>query len=168
MGDRDPFEDAPCGNLTSAPDGTITDVNATLLRWLGYAREDLVGRKRFIDLLTVGARLWYEMHCIPLLVMQGEVSGVAVNLRTSDGSPFPVLVSSLVRNDGDGRPPVTRTIVFDGRERRAYEQELLLARRAAEREGERLRHLVGELQRSLLPAVLPAPPGLQTAAARRV
>jgi sigma-B regulation protein RsbU (phosphoserine phosphatase) len=102
--------------------------------------------------------------------MQGEVSGIALDLRAKDGSVFPALISSLVRADG-----VVRTIVFDGRERRAYEQELLRARRlaeaerqAAEREGERLRHLVTDLQRSLLPAVLQTPPGLETAAHYRM
>ena len=65
--------------------------------------------------------------------------------------------------------------LHDGRERRAYEQELLQARQVAEtereaavREGERLRHLVSDLQRSLLPAVLQTPPGLETAAHYRM
>ncbi|WP_433796267.1 PP2C family protein-serine/threonine phosphatase [Actinoplanes sp. CA-252034] len=170
----DLYENAPCGNLTLSPDGTITRVNATLLGWLGYARDELAGR-RFRDLLTVGARIHYETHLAPLLVMRGEISGVAVNLRTADGSTFPGLMSSIVENGGDGRPRLVRTIVFDGRERRAYEQELLharqaaeTARRTAERESVRLRHLVSELQLSLLPSVLPTPPGLQTAAHYRM
>ena len=162
----DLYENAPCGNLSALMDGTIARVNATLLGWLGYTRADLVGRKRFGDLLTVGARLFYETHLAPLLAMQGEISGVALDLRTKDGRTFPALVSSLVTNGG--QPRSIRTIVFDGRDRRAYEQELLYARRAAEREGERLRHLVSDLQRSLLPSVLQTPPGLQTAAHYRM
>jgi sigma-B regulation protein RsbU (phosphoserine phosphatase) len=172
---NDLYENAPCGNLSSLLDGTIAKVNATLLGWLGYTRDDLVGHKRFGDLLTVGARIFYETHLAPLLVMQGEISGVALNLRAKDGSTFPALVSSLVKVGGDGNPQLIRTIVFDGRERRAYEQELLHARRladierrTAEREGERLRHLVSALQRSLLPVVLQTPPGLETAAYYRM
>jgi sigma-B regulation protein RsbU (phosphoserine phosphatase) len=171
----DLYENAPCGNLSSLLDGTIAKVNATLLGWLGYTRDDLIGQKRFIDLLSVGARIYYETHYAPLLVMQGEISGVSLNLRTKDGGTFPVLVSSLVKTGGDGHPQLIRTILFDGRERRAYEQELLHARRVAdterrgaEREGERLRHLVSDLQRSLLPAVLQTPPGLETAAFYRM
>jgi sigma-B regulation protein RsbU (phosphoserine phosphatase) len=160
----DLYENAPCGNLSSLLDGTIAKVNATLLGWLGYTRAEMVGRKRFGDLLTVGARIYYETHFAPLLAMQGEISGIALDLRAKDGSRFPVLVSSLVKNGGDGRPESIRTIVFDGRERRAYEQELLHAREIAEHEGERLRHLVTDLQRSLLPSVLQTPPGLETAA----
>nr|WP_296071020.1 SpoIIE family protein phosphatase [uncultured Actinoplanes sp.] len=162
------YDNAPCGNLTSLPDGTIANVNATLLGWLGYARDEIAGRKRFSDLLAAGARIYYETHFAPLLTMQGEISGVALDLRAKDGSTFPALVSSLVVSADNGRPRLIRTIVFDGRERRAYEQELLHARRAAEKEGERLRHLVVDLQRSLLPSTLQTPPGLQTAAHYRM
>jgi sigma-B regulation protein RsbU (phosphoserine phosphatase) len=162
----DLYENAPCGNLSSLLDGTIARVNATLLGWLGYSRDDLVGHRRFGDLLTVGARIYYETHLAPLLAMQGEISGVALDLRTKDGGTFPALISSLVTSDGE--PRSIRTIVFDGRDRRAYEQELLRARRSAEREGERLRQLVSDLQRSLLPAVLQTPSGLQTAAHYRM
>jgi sigma-B regulation protein RsbU (phosphoserine phosphatase) len=53
--------------------------------------------------------------------------------------------------------------VLDARDRRAYEQELLRARRDADRERDRLRLLVSSLQRSLLPAKLAVPPGMSTA-----
>ncbi|XVV15497.1 SpoIIE family protein phosphatase [Actinoplanes sp. CA-131856] len=158
----DLYENAPCGNLSTRPDGTIIKVNATLLGWLGYTRDEVLGGRRFGDLLTVGARIYYETHFAPLLLMQGEISGIALDLLAKDGRRFPVLVSALVK-DGS-----VRTIVFDGRERNAYEQELLHARRTAERESDRLRHLVADLQRSLLPAVLPTPPGLRTAAHYRM
>lgn len=199
----DLFETALCGNLSSLPDGTIARVNATLLGWLGFTRDELVGRKRFGDLLTVGARIYYETHLAPLLTMQGEFSGVSLDLRTKDGGAFPVLVSSIAGAGGDGRPAVIRTIVFDGRDRRAYERELRHARRgaedarqaaedarhaaedarqaaehdrraaedarrAAEDEGRRLRHLVADLQRSLLPSELRTPPGLEVAAHYRM
>jgi sigma-B regulation protein RsbU (phosphoserine phosphatase) len=164
----DLFENAPCGNLSSLPDGTIARVNATLLGWLGFSRDELVGRKRFGDLLTAGARIYYETHLAPLLAMQGEISGISLDLRTSDGGTFPVLVSSIVRTGSGGRPEAIRTTVFDGRDRRAYEQELLHARQVAEGEGRRLRHLVADLQRSLLPSVLQTPPGLEVAAHYRM
>jgi sigma-B regulation protein RsbU (phosphoserine phosphatase) len=165
---EDLYDDAPSGNLSTLLDGTIAKVNATLLGWLGYTREDLVGRRRFTDLLTVGGRLYHETHVAPLLRMQGEVSGIALELRTADGSRLPVLVSSVVKTGGSGEPLLIRTTVLDARDRRAYEQELLRARRDADRERDRLRSLVAELQQSLLPAELPAPPGMATAGRYRM
>lgn len=56
----DPYVHAPCGFISTLADGTIAKVNATLLTWLGYANSDLVGRRRFADLLAVGSRLYHE------------------------------------------------------------------------------------------------------------
>ncbi|MEU7860080.1 SpoIIE family protein phosphatase [Nonomuraea sp. NPDC049141] len=161
---EDLYENAPCGYLSTLLNGQIAKVNATLLGWLGYAREELVGRRTFSDLLTVGGRLYYETHFAPLLTMQGEVGGVALELRTADGERMPVLVTSKVKSGADGRPQVIRTTIFDASDRRAYERELLRARQEAERDRERLQRLVTTLQRSLLPSSLPRVPGLRAAA----
>ncbi|GIF53026.1 sigma-B regulation protein RsbU (phosphoserine phosphatase) [Asanoa ferruginea] len=158
------YDHAPCGNLSTLLDGTIAKVNSTLLGWLGYSRDELVGRRRFSDLLTVGGKIYHETHFAPLLQMQGEVNGIALDLKAADGTRLPVLVTSTVKTGSDGQPLLIRTTVFDARARRAYEQELLRARQVAERERERLRLLVAGLQRSLLPASLPTPPGMQAAA----
>ena len=54
---NDLYEHAPCGFLSTTLDGTIAKINTTLLEWLGYDRDELVGRRRFSDLLTVGGKL---------------------------------------------------------------------------------------------------------------
>lgn len=161
---EDLYENAPCGYLSTLLDGRIAKVNATLLRWLGHQRDDLVGRRRFADLLTVGGRLYHETHFAPLLHMHGAVGGIALELVTSDGARLPVLVSSAVKTSPDGQPLLIRTTVFDARDRRAYEQELLRARQVADRERDRAQALAATLQRTLLPPALPAVPGLQVAA----
>ena len=161
---EDLYENAPCGYLSTLLDGTIAKVNTTLLNWLGRSRGDLVGRVRFSDLLTVGGRLYHETHFAPLLRMQGEISGIALELRTADGSRLPVLVTSTVKSGSDGQPLLIRTTVFDARDRRAYESELLRARQESERERERLQQLTTTLQQTLLPPALPSVPGLDVAA----
>lgn len=164
----DLYEHAPCGNLSTLPDGTIAKINATLLAWLGYDRDELVGHRRFSDLLTVGGKLYHETHFAPLLHMQGHVGGIALDLRAKDGTRLPVLVTSAVKTSADGEPLLIRTTLFDARDRRAYEQELLRARQAAEHERDRLRRLVTELQRSLLPVELATPARMRTAAYYRM
>jgi sigma-B regulation protein RsbU (phosphoserine phosphatase) len=161
---EDLYEHAPCGYLSTLLDGTIAKINTTLLNWLGYRRGDLVGRKTFSDLLTVGGRLYHETHFAPLLRMQGEVSGIALELKAADGSRLPVLVTSTVRTGSDGQPLLIRTTVFDARDRRAYETELLRARQEAEREREELKRLNATLQQTLLPPALVNVPGLDVAA----
>lgn len=161
---EDLYENAPCGYLSTLLDGQIAKVNATLLGWLGYRREELVGRRRFADLLTVGGKLYHETHFAPLLHIQGEVSGIALELRTAAGGRLPVLVTSIVKTGSDGQPLLIRTTVFDARDRRAYETELLRAHQEAERERERLQRLATTLQRTLLPPALTPVPGLDVAA----
>lgn len=160
---EDLYENAPCGYLSTMLDGHVAKVNGTLLRWLGYRREELVGRRRFADLLNVGGKLYHETHLSPLLRMQGEVRGVALEMVAADGTRLPVLVNALVKTGGDGQPLLIRITVFDARDRRSYERELLRARQEAERERDEIRRLATTLQRTLLPPALPAVPDLETA-----
>jgi phosphoserine phosphatase RsbU/P len=168
---EDLYDRAPCGYVSTLMDGTIAKINDTLLAWIGRDREALVGRMRFTDLLTVGGRLYHETHFAPLLRMQGEISGIALDVKQADGGRIPVLVSSVVKQGGMGEPLLIRTTVFDARDRRAYEEELLRGRKAAEearRQAEadraRLQEALAVLQQSLLPDTLPQLPGVETAA----
>lgn len=168
---EDLYESAPCGYLSMLMDGTIAKINTTLLDWLGLDREAVVGRMRFTDLLTVGGKLYHETHFAPLLRMQGRIGGIALEMKQADGARMPVLVSSVVKCGGGGEPLLIRTTVFDARDRRAYEEELLRGRKAAEearRQAEadraRLQEALAVLQQSLLPATLPPVPGMETAA----
>ncbi|MEU7409175.1 MULTISPECIES: PP2C family protein-serine/threonine phosphatase [Streptomyces] len=165
------YEKAPCGYLSTLMDGTIAKINSTLLGWLGLERDAVVGRKRFTDLLTVGGKLYHETHFAPLLRMQGEIGGIALEIKQAGGGRIPVLVSSVVKRGGTGEPLLIRTTVFDARDRRAYEEELLRGRKAAEearRQAEadraRLQDALAVLQQSLLPHTLPPVPGVETAA----
>ncbi|MFB8118276.1 PP2C family protein-serine/threonine phosphatase [Streptomyces sp. NPDC055962] len=161
---EDLYEHAPCGYLSTLLDGRIAKINTTLLDWLGYERGDLVGRKNFSELLTVGGRLYHETHFAPLLRMQGEISGIALELKTANGSRLPVMVTSTVKTGSDGEPLLIRTTIFDARNRRAYETELLRARQEADRERNRLKLLNTTLQKTLLPPVMENVPGLDVAA----
>ncbi|GIJ52608.1 SpoIIE family protein phosphatase [Virgisporangium aurantiacum] len=132
------LSNAPCGYLSTRMDGTIVGVNETLLEWLGYERDELVGYTTFQSLLAIGGRIYYETHYGPLLAMQGAVREIAVDLVRSDGSRMPALVNSDVQLGPDGTPAFIHTAVFSALFRREYEQELLAARRAAEESERRL------------------------------
>ena len=157
---EDLFEDAPCGYLTTRLDGTILKVNRTLETWIGFGRADLLGHRRVQDLLTVGGRIYYETHVAPLLLLQGSVREIAVEVARADGTRLPALINAVVRHDDDGRPQVVRVTLFDATDRRRYEQELLRARR-------REQEIAQALQRSLLSGALPAAEGLEIDVAYR-
>jgi len=125
------YEDAPCGYLSTALDGTIVRANRTFLSWGGYSLDELLAR-RFYDLLPAGAKIYYETHYAPLLRMQGHVRELALELVRADGSRFPVLVNAALRHDDAGQPLSVRITVFDATDRRRYERQLLEARADAE------------------------------------
>jgi PAS domain S-box-containing protein len=129
---QDLYEHAPCGYLSTLPDGTIARVNQTLLDWTGHTRDDLLGGAKFQGLLTVGSRIYYETHYAPLLRMQGFANEIAFEVVRKDGRVLPVLVNSAQRLDAGGTPLFNRITLFDASDRRRYERELLLARRKAE------------------------------------
>jgi serine/threonine-protein kinase RsbW len=142
--DEDPadlYEHAPCGYLTTLPDGTIVKVNETFLAWTGYRRADLIGHRRFRDLLSPGDKIYHETHYAPLLSMQNDVHEMAFELVRADGGQLPILVNSVLSRDPGGLPRVIRTMVLNATERRGYEKELLAARRTAEASELRVRVL---------------------------
>jgi sigma-B regulation protein RsbU (phosphoserine phosphatase) len=158
------YDNAPCGYLSTLPDGTIAKVNATLLAWTGFDRDGLLGR-RFQELLPAGDRIFYETHFAPLLRMQGHVREIAVQLVCADGRRLPVLVNSVLKYDAAGTPQVVRTAVFDATERRSYEEELLAARRRAEESEAKATALARTLQATFLPPAIVNPPGLDVGGA---
>jgi PAS domain S-box-containing protein len=129
---EDLYENAPCGYVSTLPDGAILKVNQTLLTWTGHRREDLVGRRRFQDLLTAGGRIFHETHYAPLLRMQGAVREIAVEMVCGDGGRLPVLINSVLKRDAAGVPLLARTTVFNATDRKEYERELLRERQRAE------------------------------------
>jgi PAS domain S-box-containing protein len=135
------YEQAPCGYVSTYPDGNFAKVNQTFLDWIGYERSELLVDKRFQDLLAVGGRIFYETHYTPLLHMQGFVHEIAFELRCHDGHYLPVLVNSILRRDAAGAPLLIRTTLFDATHRREYERELLRARQTAEQATERITRL---------------------------
>ncbi|HEX2575161.1 MAG TPA: SpoIIE family protein phosphatase [Aquihabitans sp.] len=147
---EDLYHGAPCGYLTTTPDGTLARVNRTFLRWTGYDEAALVGRRRFVDLLSPGSRIYHETHYVPLLVMQEEVREISLELLRADGSRLPVLVNSLLVRDASDQASAVRTTVFDATVRREYERELVRARHRAEASEASVREVARSLQRSLL------------------
>lgn len=135
------YDRAPCGILTTTPDGTVTEVNTTFLDWTGHGREEIVGTRRFAELLSPGSQAYHETHFAPLLNMHGAANGIVLDLACANGHVLPVLVDAVVRDGPDGDPLLTHMALLDATHRRTYEQELLAARKLAERSDRRVRIL---------------------------
>ncbi|MEN3340221.1 MAG: hypothetical protein V7647_3897 [Acidobacteriota bacterium] len=129
---EDLYEHAPCGYLSTLPDGTIARVNQTWLDWTGQARAGLLSGTKFQTLLTVGSRIYYETHYAPLLQMQGFAREIAFDVVCADGRILPVVANAVQKRSEEGSAVINRITLFDSTDRKRYERELLLARRRAE------------------------------------
>jgi sigma-B regulation protein RsbU (phosphoserine phosphatase) len=156
------WEEAPSGLLITHPDSRILRVNATATRWLGYEADALCGMM-FTDLLTAGGRILYETHFGPLLQVGGDLNGVTVDIVGADGTRKPMFLTANVKMNAAQKPELLRISVVDAADRRAYEVELLEARRLAVKEQGRAREFADTLRRALLPPVLSPPTGLEAA-----
>ena len=160
---EDLYDNAPCGYLPITPDGYVVRINATLLTWLGDEHDEVVGRIASPTCSTVGGRTYHETHFAPLLLLQGSVHSVALESVPPIGA-----ASGAGRRRGEERaddaPSPVRIMVVDAADRRAYQDELLRARRQADLERDRLQQLATTLQCTLLPLTLPGVPALDIAA----
>jgi len=125
----DTLNEAPCGFLSFTDDGTIRAVNATLLRLLGFQRDEIENQPVGV-LLSAGSRVFYQTHLFPLLKMQGKAEEIYLSLRSRDGDDIPVLVNAA-RHERDGASG-NECILVPMRQRIRHEEEILQAKKATD------------------------------------
>ena len=120
---HDLYNHAPCGYHSLDENGLFVRVNDTELGWLGYTREELIGKRGLADFLTPkSARLF--ARSFPLLKQRGWARDLELNLIRRDGSTVPVLLSSSAVCTAEGRFVMTRTTLYDLSERKRSEERI--------------------------------------------
>lgn len=127
----DLYNQAPCGYHSLNHAGFFIHVNDTELAWLGYCRENLLHKKRFIDLISQASLDLFESSFI-LLKEQGWIKDIEIEMVCADDTLLPVLLSSTVIYDAAGHYVMSRSTIFDIRERRRTEEQLKQANEALE------------------------------------
>jgi len=120
------LDEAACGLAETSDNGLFLRANATLCQWLGYAREDLVGRRKLPELLTPGSRIFYQSHSLPLLHLKGSVTELRVDVLRKDGGTLPMLIN--VHRHLRGGMAVHEVALFVAQDRDRYERELIDSR----------------------------------------
>lgn len=139
------YQQSPCGYITFLADGTIIQVNNTLLNWLGLSEEDVINKKKVTDLLNKGGEFYYRMIVSPLLNLQGFVNEINFEICSGDKS-FPCLFSANAIGWEAGQPlQVVNATVFNITDRKKYEAELLRSKQLAEDEKKKLEFLCNSI-----------------------
>ena len=119
---QDLYNNAPCGYHSLAPDGTFIAINDTELRWLGYSRDEVIGKLKITDLLPDEYATLFREN--PHISEQGCIKDLEMQLMRKDGTTFPVLFTSTGIRDAAGNFVATRTTILDLTERKQAEGKL--------------------------------------------
>lgn len=120
---EDLYDHAPCGYHSLDRTGLYVRINRTELAWLGYRREELIGRMRFPDLLTPATSRVFEEN-FPRFLACGEVHNLEFEMVRRDGTLLPVLLSATAVRDANGQFLMSRSTLFDLTERKRLESEI--------------------------------------------
>lgn len=119
----DLYHNASCGYHSLDAVGVYVRVNDTELRWLGYGREEVVGRLAFLDLVAEESRPDF-VRSFALLKDSGTAQDLELDLIRKDGTRIPVLQSATAVTDVHGRFVMSRATVYDLSERRKADRDL--------------------------------------------
>jgi PAS domain S-box-containing protein len=127
---EDLYNQAPCGYHSIDGSGRFVRINDTELAWLGYTREEIIG-KPFAELLTPASREVFA-EVFPVYKARGWIRNVEFEFVRKDCSILPVLVSSTAIYDEAGNVTGSRSNVSDITERKQADLALQAAKEAAE------------------------------------
>jgi PAS domain S-box-containing protein len=119
----DLYDNAPCGYHSLDPGGTFLRMNNTELRWLGYDRDEIIGKKKFDDLLTSESVIVFQ-KIFPVFKKQGWISNLEFDMIRKDGTILPVFLNATAIKDFEGNYIMSRSILFDNTERKQAEDAL--------------------------------------------
>jgi len=120
---NDLYNNAPCGYHSLGPDGTFLRINDTELKWLGYERDEIIGRKKWSDLVTPESLETFH-ETFPILKREGRMKDLEINLVRKDRSILPVLLNATAIMDAEGQYVMSRSTIFDNTERKQAEKAL--------------------------------------------
>jgi PAS domain S-box-containing protein len=122
---EDLYNHAPCGYHSLDAGGLIVQINDTELEWLGYVRDEVVGKVNFADLIAPDSRQVFRDN-YPGFKQRGYVHDLEYELVRKDGSSFFVSLSATAVYDADGEYLMSRSSLFDISARKQAEAELRL------------------------------------------
>ncbi len=128
---RDLYENAPCGYHSLDENGKFVRINNTELKWLGYTRDEVIGRLGFKDLMTP-ASLEKFNETFSVFMKKGEISNLEFEFIRKDSTTFFVSLNATAIYDADGKFLKSRSTIFDITDRKVTEEKLNRAKKEAE------------------------------------
>lgn len=119
----DLYDNAPCGYHSLDQNGRIIRINQTELTWLGYSKEEVIGKK-FADFLTPASKENYLKNFRNFLE-NGWVKDLEVTIRHRNGAGRPILLSATAVCDENGAYVMSRSTLYDMSLKKQAEDRLI-------------------------------------------
>ncbi len=114
---RDLYNSAPCGYHSLDENGVYIQINDTELCWLGLTRADVIGKLRFIDVLTAESQEKMREK-YPHFLEAGSVHDEEYQVVCKGGITKYVLLSAKIARDDNGKFIKSRATLYDITERK--------------------------------------------------
>ncbi|MDN4070524.1 hypothetical protein NYE70_25625 [Paenibacillus sp. FSL R5-0407] len=96
----DYFDERPgrtrLASLSMDQDQCISSINEAFRQTLGYTINGLQGAK-LESLLTRSSRIFYQIYFLPLIKLNGEISGMQLSFKSNIGESVPMMVDMVSR-----------------------------------------------------------------------
>ncbi|MEO7989803.1 MAG: ATP-binding protein [Chryseolinea sp.] len=120
---QDLYDNAPCGYHSLDSRGYFLDMNTTMLKWIGYTKEEVIGKMTFLNIVTQDGVETFKKE-FPTFKKQGFINNIEFNILRRDGNSFPIILNSTADVDIDGNFIRSRSSTFDNTERKLAENKI--------------------------------------------
>jgi PAS domain S-box-containing protein len=123
---QDLYDNAPCGYLSVDSSIFLSRINKTLLNWLGYSAEEVIGKMKYEDLLAPGSRekfLSSFQEDFEKYKNDGQINDLEFEFVRKDGTTFSVLINSIAMFNDKDEFISSRTTVFDNSDRKKIQDK---------------------------------------------
>ena len=127
---EDLYHNAPCGYHSVDREGFFININQTELGWIGYQREEVVGKLKLPDILSPQSIVEFNQS-FPEFLNSGIQNDIRLEYVTKSGDLLPVILNSKAVYDEHRNFLYTLTTVYDRTEINRIEKELNSAKEQA-------------------------------------
>ncbi len=120
---QDLYDHAPNGYHSLDANGTIQMMNQTEMNWLGFSRDEVIGKMKIIDLMTPESVQKFG-EILPTYMEQGYINDLEFDFIRKDGSILPIIGNATAIFDAQGHLKSSRSTIFDNTERKKAEMAL--------------------------------------------
>lgn len=120
----DLYNHAPCGYHSLDAQGMFIQINDTELEWLGYTREEVVGKLNIRDLVTSESIHIFQAN-FPIFKERGYLNDLEFDMVCKDGRILHMLLNTKAAYDEHGQYLQSRSTLFDITDLREAQQSII-------------------------------------------